>query len=34
MVKLKEVPFKVQVFKVVATDGGMDRVITYCQMSL
>jgi hypothetical protein len=27
-VKLKEVPFKVQLFKVVATDGDIDRVIT------
>ena len=28
MVKLKEVPFKVQLFKVVATDGDIDWVIT------
>ncbi len=30
MVKLKEVPFKVQLFKVVATDGNIDWVITNC----
>jgi len=30
MVKLKEVPFKVQLFKVVATDGDIDWVITNC----
>ena len=30
MVKLKEVPFKVQLFKVVATDGDLDWVITNC----
>lgn len=30
MVKLKEVPFKVQLFKVVATDGSIDWVITNC----
>ena len=29
-VKLKEVPFKVQLFKVVATDGDIDWVITNC----
>jgi len=28
LVKLKEVPFKVQLFKVVATDGDIDWVIT------
>ncbi len=28
MVKLKEIPFKVQLFKVVATDGDIDWVIT------
>jgi len=30
MVKLKEVPFKVRLFKVVATDGDIDWVITNC----
>jgi len=30
LVKLKEVPFKVQLFKVVATDGDIDWVITNC----
>jgi len=30
MVKLKEVPFKVRLFKVVATNGGIDWVITNC----
>jgi hypothetical protein len=30
MVKLKEVPFKVQLFKVVATNGNIDWVITNC----
>jgi hypothetical protein len=30
MIKLKEVPFKVQLFKVVATDGDIDWVITNC----
>jgi hypothetical protein len=30
MVKLKEVPFKVRLFKVVATDGNIDWVITNC----
>ena len=30
MVKLKAVPFKVQLFKVVATDGDSDWVITNC----
>jgi hypothetical protein len=30
MIKLKEVPFKVQLFKVVATDGNIDWVITNC----
>lgn len=30
MVKLKEVPVKVQLFKVVATDGNIDWVITNC----
>ena len=30
MVKLKEIPFKVQLFKVVATDGDIDWVITNC----
>lgn len=30
LVKLKEVPFKVQLFKVVATDGNLDWVITNC----
>jgi hypothetical protein len=29
-VKLKEVPFKVQLFKVVATNGDIDWVITNC----
>lgn len=29
-VKLKEIPFKVQLFKVVATDGDIDWVITNC----
>jgi hypothetical protein len=28
LVKLKEVPFKVQLFKIVATDGDIDWVIT------
>ena len=30
LVKLKEVPFKVQLFKVVATDGDIDWVVTNC----
>jgi hypothetical protein len=30
MVKLKEVPFKVRLFKVVATNGDIDWVITNC----
>jgi hypothetical protein len=30
MVKLKEVPFKVQLFKRVATDGDIDYVIAIC----
>jgi hypothetical protein len=30
MVKLKEVPFKMRLFKVVATDGDIDWVITNC----
>src|SRR6185295_12172318 len=30
LVKLKEVPFKVRLFKVVATDGNIDWVITNC----
>ncbi|MEW6405270.1 MAG: transposase [Chloroflexota bacterium] len=30
MVKLKEVPFKVRLFKVVVTDGDIDWVITNC----
>ena len=30
LVKLKEVPFKVQLFKVVATNGDIDWVITNC----
>ena len=30
MVKLKEVPFKVRLFKVVATIGDIDWVITNC----
>lgn len=30
MVKLKEVPFKVQLIKVVATDGSIGWVITNC----
>lgn len=30
LVKLKEVPFKVQLFKVVAKDGNIDWVITNC----
>ncbi|MEW6718192.1 MAG: transposase [Chloroflexota bacterium] len=30
MVKLKEVPFKVRLFKLVATDGDIDWVITNC----
>ena len=30
MVKLKEVPFKVQLFKVVATNGDIDWVVTNC----
>ena len=30
LVKLKEVPFKVQLFKVVATDGNIDWVVTNC----
>lgn len=30
LVKLKEVSFKVQLFKVVATDGNIDWVITNC----
>ena len=30
LVKLKEVPFKVQLFKVVATHGDIDWVITNC----
>jgi len=30
MVKLKEVPFKVRLFKVVATDGDIDWIITNC----
>jgi hypothetical protein len=30
MVKLKEVPFKVRLFKVVATEGDIDWVITNC----
>jgi len=30
MIKLKEVPFKVQLFKVVAKDGDIDWVITNC----
>jgi hypothetical protein len=30
LVKLKEVPFKVHLFKVVATDGDIDWVITNC----
>ena len=29
-VKLKEVPFKVQLFKVVATNGNIDWVVTNC----
>jgi len=29
-VKLKEVPFKMQLFKVVATDGNIDWVVTNC----
>ncbi len=30
LVKLKEVPFKVRLFKLVATDGDIDWVITNC----
>ena len=30
MIKLKEVPFKVRLFKVVATNGDIDWVITNC----
>ena len=30
MIKLKEVPFKVRLFKVVATNGNIDWVITNC----
>jgi hypothetical protein len=30
LVKLKEIPFKVQLFKVVATNGDIDWVITNC----
>ena len=30
IVKLKEVPFKVRLFKVVATDGDIDWVVTNC----
>ena len=30
MIKLKEVPFKVRLFKLVATDGDVDWVITNC----
>jgi hypothetical protein len=30
MVKLKEIPFKMRLFKVVATDGDIDWVITNC----
>ncbi len=30
IVKLKEVPFKVRLFKVVATNGDIDWVITNC----
>ena len=30
LVKLKEIPFKVRLFKVVATDGDIDWVITNC----
>ena len=30
MLKLNEVPFKMQLFKVVATDGDIDWVITNC----
>jgi len=30
MIKLKEVPFKVRLFKLVATDGDVDWVVTNC----
>ena len=30
MINLKEVPFKVQLFKIVATDGDIDWIITNC----